>query len=181
MRAVGVPPARAAAGRGPPGRLPACASPAAAATSIRGLVSHDDLDWAPLGAQAGSFLNLMTSRTLDGAAELRTAAARIAGGGVAVELLLLPGGAAAAGLPVLVLRCSRPARALARRLPCAARPVSALSVNLVSHAHVDVPFHNDGRIGVVEHVFAEDALRSVQEFRAELYSARFDEQRLHLI
>ena len=26
-----------------------------------GLVSHDELDWAPLGAAAGRFLNLMTS------------------------------------------------------------------------------------------------------------------------
>ena len=29
-----------------------------------------------------------------------------------------------------------------------------VSVNLVSHEHVDLPFHNDGEIGVVEHVFA---------------------------
>src|SRR5207248_4401811 len=27
-----------------------------------GLVSHDELDWAPLGLQDGVFLNLMTSR-----------------------------------------------------------------------------------------------------------------------
>src|SRR5436309_2457359 len=27
-----------------------------------GLVSHDDLDWAPLGLQEGTFLNLMTAR-----------------------------------------------------------------------------------------------------------------------
>src|SRR6187401_2769927 len=26
-----------------------------------GLVSHDDLDWAPLGAHAGAFVDLMTS------------------------------------------------------------------------------------------------------------------------
>ena len=27
-----------------------------------GLLAHDELDWAPLGLQAGSFLNLMTDR-----------------------------------------------------------------------------------------------------------------------
>ena len=53
-------------------------------------------------------------------------------------------------------------------------------MNLVCEAHVDLPFANDERIGVVDHVFAEDALRSVEEFRAELHSSRFDERRLHL-
>jgi hypothetical protein len=42
---------------------------------------------------------------------------------------------------------------------------------------VDVPFHNDGTIGVVDHVFASDALRTVAEFRAELYSTTFDARR----
>jgi hypothetical protein len=55
-----------------------------------------------------------------------------------------------------------------------------LSVNLVSHSHVDVPFHNDVQVGVVEHVFADDALQTLDEFRAELYSASFDVRRLLL-
>ena len=29
-----------------------------------------------------------------------------------------------------------------------------VSLNLVSHEHVDLPFHNDEAVGVVEHVFA---------------------------
>ena len=65
---------------------------------------------------------------------------------------------------------------LAVRCPACA----ALSVNLVSHAHVDLPFSNDSQIGVVEHVFADDALRTVAEFSAALHSAHFDERRLHL-
>ncbi len=55
---------------------------------------------------------------------------------------------------------------------------AAVSVNLVSHRHVDLPFWNDPRVGVVEHVFGEDVLRSVGELRSELYSSRFDERRL---
>jgi hypothetical protein len=55
-----------------------------------------------------------------------------------------------------------------------------VSVNLVSHRHVDVPFHHDATIGVVEHVFSEDAARAIEEFRAELYSTRFDARRLGL-
>ena len=48
----------------------------------------------------------------------------------------------------------------------------ALSVNLVSQAHVDLPFSNDGTIGVVDHVFPDDALRTVEAFRSELGSSR---------
>ena len=53
-------------------------------------------------------------------------------------------------------------------------------MNLVSQAHVDLPFTNDGSIGVVDHVFPDDALRTVEGFRSELDSSRFDERRLHL-
>ena len=54
------------------------------------------------------------------------------------------------------------------------------SVNLVSRAHVDVPFLNDREVGVVEHVFEHDAAASVEEFRAELESGSFDARRLGL-
>ena len=57
---------------------------------------------------------------------------------------------------------------------------SSVSINLVSAEHLDVPFHNDREIGVVEHVFGRDAERAVEEFAQELYSARFDARRLDL-
>jgi hypothetical protein len=53
-------------------------------------------------------------------------------------------------------------------------------VNLVSRPHVDIPFWNDPHVAVVDHVFEEDALRAIDDFRAELGSARFDERRLDL-
>jgi hypothetical protein len=43
-----------------------------------------------------------------------------------------------------------------------------------------VPFHNDRQIGVVEHVFADDALETIAGFRAELWSSTFDARRLQL-
>jgi hypothetical protein len=55
-----------------------------------------------------------------------------------------------------------------------------LSLNLVSEPHVDVPFHNDRQVGVVEHVFAEDALETIATFRDELWSSTFDVRRLQL-
>jgi hypothetical protein len=45
---------------------------------------------------------------------------------------------------------------------------------------VDVPFHHDPEIGVVEHVFTADAEHAIAEFEAELYSGRFDARRLTL-
>jgi hypothetical protein len=54
------------------------------------------------------------------------------------------------------------------------------SINLVTRPHVDVPFHSDATVGVVAHVFAADALRTVAEFQAELQSSTFDEKRLLL-
>jgi len=65
---------------------------------------------------------------------------------------------------------------VAARCPCCA----ATSVNLVTREHLDIPFWNDRSVGVVDHVFAEDALRTVAEFRSLLDSARFDERRLEL-
>src|SRR5688500_19857452 len=57
---------------------------------------------------------------------------------------------------------------------------AAVSVNLVSRQHVDIPFWNDARVGVVEHTFEPDALQALDEFRVQLASAEFDERRLHL-
>jgi hypothetical protein len=54
------------------------------------------------------------------------------------------------------------------------------SVNLVTSAHVDVPFHSDAHVGVAAHSFSHDELRTIAEFSAELSSATFDERRLAL-
>jgi hypothetical protein len=53
-------------------------------------------------------------------------------------------------------------------------------VNLVSPEHVDLPFHNDAAVGVVAHLFSEDAPQALEEFRQELYSSTFDVRRLAL-
>jgi hypothetical protein len=145
-----------------------------------GLVSHDELDWAPLGAgAAGHFRNLMTSCDDPLAAELSDLAAGYIGAGEwpwsffcflegrprpvtpSAFSLIAPGD----GLLGVAVRC--PA-------------CSAVSVNLVTAEHLDVPFRNDPLVGVVTHVFRDDALRAVEELRAELRAARFDERRLDL-
>jgi hypothetical protein len=146
-----------------------------------GLVTHDELDWAPLGLAEGVFLNLMTARLEAVEEELADLAARRIGAGewpwsffcypeerprpIFPSSFFLLAPAEDGGAVGIAVRC----------------PVcGAVSVNLVSAPHIDVPFHNDVEIGVVEHLFAADAERAVEAFAAELYSAHFDARRLNL-
>ena len=144
-----------------------------------GLVSHEDLDWAPLGGHAGACVDLMTSRVLDSATELReTAAAHLQAGEWPWSFYCYPEGRPRPVFPSSFVAVAPGDRWIGLAVRC---PVcDSLSVNLVSRAHVDLPFANDDRIGVVDHVFVDDALRTVEAFRSELDSSRFDEHRLHL-
>jgi hypothetical protein len=146
-----------------------------------GLVSHDDLDWAPLGFHAGRFLNLVTARIEEAGAELADASCRrIEAGEWPWSFFCYPEGRPRPVFPssfFLLAPGGRETRlGLAVRCPACER----MSVNLVSHEHVDLPFHNDPEIGVVEHVFASDIRLTIDEFQAELYSANFDARRLLL-
>ena len=150
-----------------------------------GLVSHGDLDWAPLGAAAEvSFRNLMTSHDDSLATELtELAAARIRAGEWPWSFFCLHEGRPRSMTPsaLALVAPGEGSFGIAVRCPSC----SALSVNLVTRAHVDIPFWNDARIGVLDHVIPADALQApenavLEDFRAELLSASFDEKRLDL-
>src|SRR5918996_2928540 len=143
-----------------------------------GLVSHDELDWAPLGMHSGSFVNLMTSRIEDVAVELGDLAARrIQAGEWPWSFFCYPEDRPRPVFPSsFSLLAAADRRAGARRRPVC----SCVSVNLVTHPHVDLPFHNDAAIGVVPHVFAGDVEPVVTEFRDFLASGDFDARRLDL-
>ena len=168
-------------------RLPGAAHPAvyrvrfdcACGRQHDGLVSHDELDWAPLGLQGGVFFNLMTAHLDSLEDELSDLAARRLQAGewpwsffcypeerprpvFPSSFFLLAPGDGALGLTVRCPACQH------------------LSLNLVSHEHVDIPWHNDAEVGVVEHVFSNDIARIVTEFREELDSSRFDGRRIDL-
>src|SRR5438128_11469907 len=170
-------------------RLPGAAHPAvfqvlfacACGEEHEGLVTHGDLDWAPLGLQGGVFYNLMTARLDLVDSELSDLAARRIQAGEwpwsffcfpeeqprpvfpSSFFLLAPGGRSGSiGIGVRCPVCER------------------VSVNLVSPEHVDLPFHNDAEIGVVEPLFPADAERAIEEFRADLWSGSFDARRLAL-
>jgi hypothetical protein len=147
-----------------------------------GLVTHDDLDWAPLGVQDGTtFVNLMTSRREPVSGELvDRAASRIKAGEWPWSFFCWPEERPRPVYPS-AFRLLAPA-ATGDRVGLAVRcPVCGkVSVNLVSRAHVDVPFVNDREIGVVEHVFGHDVAATMEEFQAELWSGSFDARRLAL-
>jgi len=144
-----------------------------------GLVSHDDLDWKPLGLDGGVFLNLMTSRVEPVADELGDlAAARIGAGEWPWSFFCYPEERPRPVFPSAFFLLAPGDGRIGIAVHCPA--CSRTSVNLVSHEHVDLPFHNDREIGVVEHVFAGDLEATVEEFRSELWSSTFDARRLAL-
>jgi hypothetical protein len=170
-------------------RLPGSAHPAVFSVRFEcqcgddhlGLVVHPELDWEPLGLQEGAFLNLMTARIEPIEAEFTDLAIRrIVGGEWPWTFFCYPEERPRPVFPssfrLLAPGSSRDSLGIAVRCPACSR----VSVNLVSAQHVDLPFHNDTEIGVVEHVFADDVARSLEEFRGQLYSADFDARRLQL-
>ena len=145
-----------------------------------GLVTHDALDVAPVGVGVGGkFQNLLTGRKDALDAELTgLAAARIGAGEWPWSFFCFLEGRPQPITPSALSVIAPGERLLGVAARC---PVcSATSVNLVTREHLDIPFWNDAWVGVVDHVFGHDALRTIEEFRAELESSRFDERRLDL-
>lgn len=147
-----------------------------------GLVAHDDLDWTPLGVgEESGFVNLMTARVEPVHDELCDLAARsINGGRWPWAIFCVPEGRPRPAFPSL-FRIIAP-RGQADRVGLAARCSSCgrMSVNVVSTSHIDVPFHHDAEVGVVDQRFGNDTLRTIAEFREELWSASFDTRRMLL-
>ncbi len=144
-----------------------------------GLVSHDELDWAPLGLGEGVFYNLLTDRVDSLATELADLAARrIQAGEWPWTFFCYREDRPRPVFPSFFSLLAPGEEVLGVVVRCPA--CETTSVNLVSAAHVDIPFHHDREVGVVPHVFSDDAVRLVDEFRAALYSASFDTRRLSL-
>ncbi|MGH3132269.1 MAG: hypothetical protein ACRDNY_00745 [Gaiellaceae bacterium] len=145
-----------------------------------GLLSHDELDWAPLGTTTDTtFRNLQTAHDDSLAGELvDLAATRIGAGEWPWSFYCFLEGRPRPITPsaFALIAPGDGSFGIAVRCPACA----AVSVNLVTREHVDIPFWNDERVGVVGHVFPADAAREIEAFRAELQSARFDERRLDL-
>jgi hypothetical protein len=168
-------------------RLPGASHPAvykvtfscACGDDHEGLVTHDELDWAPLAGAEGSFVNLMTAQIQAAAEELLDlAASRIRAGEWPWSFFCYPEERPRPVFPSAfrVLAAGEDRVGVAVECPACART----SVNLVTRPHVDVPFFNDRRVDVVEHIFAADREHTLEAFRAELYSGAFDSRRRDL-
>jgi hypothetical protein len=144
-----------------------------------GLVTHDELDWAPIAGSETPFLNLMTAH-LEKTAEdlLDLAATHIRAGSWPWSFFCFPEDRPRPVFPSAfrLLSAGDDRLGLAVECPGCART----SVNVVSRPHVDLPFYNDDHVEVVEHIFAADCARTVESFRAELDSSSFDASRRRL-
>ena len=144
-----------------------------------GLVTHDELDWAPLAGGDRAFFNLMTQRLEAAALDfVERAAERIRGGEWPWSFFCYPEDRMRPVFPS-AFQALAPAQervGVAVRCPACTR----LSLNIVSARHVDEPFYSDARVGVVEHLFAHDVEPTVAAFREELESASFDARRREL-
>ena len=149
-----------------------------------GLVAHDDLDVAPLGfATELTFRNVLTATDDSLGGELADlAATRIGAGEWPWSFFCYLEARPRPITPSAIARIYDPGPGEDGRLAFAVRCPSCVttSVNVVTHQHVNVPFWNDSCVAVADHLFTDDALRAVEEFREELESAHFDERRLEL-
>jgi hypothetical protein len=135
-----------------------------------GLLTHDELDWAPLSGSESPFLNLMTSRLEPAGAELLDlAASRIRAGEWPWSFFCFPEERPRPVFPSAFLALAPGEKEVGLAVQCPA--CSKTTVNLVSRPHVDVPFYNDRRVAVVEHVFGVDPSETGAGLRAELFGA----------
>jgi hypothetical protein len=144
-----------------------------------GLVTHEELDWAPLNGADRFFFNLMTARFESSSRELlEVAASRIRTGDWPWSFFCYPEERPRPVFPSAFRVLSAAADGVGLAVECPA--CAHTTVNVVSREHVDVPFYNDRRVAVVEHIFAFDREQAIEAFRAELWSAAFDASRRDL-
>lgn len=137
------------------------------------LVSHDRLDWAPLGTDsAETFTNLVTGRRELLATELvEHATDQLRRGHWPWAFWCHPESAMRPGFPSS-LRFVTPEHGhgddrvgvLVRCFSCARH-----TVNIVSRDHLDVPWHNDPAVAYVAQMFDGDRLAPEERFRHQLW------------
>jgi hypothetical protein len=168
-------------------RLPGAAHPAVYKITFAcdcggehdGLVTHDELDWAPLAGSGSAFLNLMTARLEAAANELLDLAARhIQAGDWPWSFFCYPEERPRPVTPSAFRVLAEGGNEVGLAVACPS--CAHTSVNVVTREHVDVPFYNDRRVGVVEHIFPRDLEVALSAFRDELDSGRFDARRRNL-
>lgn len=119
------------------------------------LVTHDELDWAPLGAVAAAFYNVMTGRLEAATPSLvEEAAFKIKHGHWPWTFFCAAEHETRPAFPSTfrLLVPDRGRIGLAVCCPGCART----SVNFVSTDHLDIPFYSDARVEVAERVYRDE-------------------------
>jgi hypothetical protein len=117
-----------------------------------GLVTHGELDWAPVGAPEAPFWNVMTGRLESSAGELTDqAAGNIKRGRWPWCFFCFTEGRPRPISPSAFRLITPREERVVLAAECAG--CGTTSVNLVTHEHLDVPFYSDDEVDVVEHAF----------------------------
>jgi hypothetical protein len=145
-----------------------------------GLVAHDDLDYGPIAATPVEFRNLVTGRTEPVADELvELTRAQVQKGNWPWKLYC---GREAKLKPVfpssLALVCPAETELVGVAMHCPS--CGELSLNVVSEAHLDVPFYHDRVVRLIDRPFLDARDLTVDDFHERLWSAGFDAERAKL-
>jgi hypothetical protein len=143
------------------------------------LVTHDQLDWEPIGAAAAPFYDVMTGRVESAAAELAEEAAhRIRLGRWPWAFYCFAEGRARPIFPSFfrLLAPQRDRIVVAARCPSCA----TTSVNVVSHEHLDLPYWSDPAVDVLDRIFDCHDDENLAELAEELEAGPYPATRRHL-
>jgi hypothetical protein len=170
-------------------RLPGAAHPAVYRISYlcdcgdhhQGLVAHSDLDYGPIVPQGElEFRNLLTGRAEPIVDELADLAQRQVQRGNWPWRLYCSAESALKPVFPSCLTLVSPAASDLVGVAMHCPTCGQLSLNVVTESHLDVPFHHDQVIKILERPFGDVRDLTVERFHAELHSAGFDTERARL-
>jgi hypothetical protein len=166
-------------------RLPGAAHPAVFRVTYQcdcgddhvGLVAHDDLDYGPIAGEPVVFRNLVTGRMEPIADELLDhARVQVQKGNWPWRLYCGVEGVLKPVFPsslALVLPAESELVGVAMHCPSCGE----LSLNVVSEAHLDVPFYHDRIVRLIDRPYGDTRDLTVESFHEQLWSAGFDAER----
>jgi hypothetical protein len=149
-----------------------------------GLVSHDDLDYGPLSTVEVEFRNLLTGRTEPVGDELaELARCQVQRGNWPWRLYCSPEGRLRPVWPssLAMVAPSEAGRDGVVGVAMSCPGCGEVSLNLVSGAHLDVPFYHDKVVRYVDRPFGDGRDLTLEGFHHQLHSARFDTERADLL
>jgi hypothetical protein len=143
-----------------------------------GLVSHDDLDYRPIGGSTElEFRNLLTGRLESVRDELLDLARiQVQRGNWPWRLYCCTEATLKPVFPSCLIRVV-PSQADLVGVAMSCPSCGETSLNVVTQQHLDVPFYHDDVVRVIERPFGDGRDLTAARFHSELWSAGFDRER----